>query len=168
MPVAVPRAGFTLFDARSAKLMDRYGLTLKNFFHGEEPLRERIAQTLVPAAVNAALSETASAVDAAVVRLRADLLKFDPTLAAALDRSGNKIRYQIDKIQRKTGREALRRSQRASQEATSLYGLVYPDRTLQERLYSILPFLAKHGLDLTGRLYEAIELDCPDHRLISI
>src|SRR5204863_6618197 len=41
MPVAVPRSGFTLFDPRSAKLMQRYRLHLPDFFPGDEPLRER-------------------------------------------------------------------------------------------------------------------------------
>ena len=50
----------------------------------------------------------------------------------------------------------------------SLYGLIYPERHLQERLYSILPFLAKHGLDLIDHIYEAIQLDCPDHRLMVV
>jgi bacillithiol synthase len=39
---------------------------------------------------------------------------------------------------------------------------------LQERLYSIVPFLAKHGLDLVDRIYENIQLDCPDHRLLTV
>src|SRR6185503_7632417 len=41
MPVAAPRAGFTVLDRRSEKLMDRYGLSLQSFFQGEEALRER-------------------------------------------------------------------------------------------------------------------------------
>ena len=49
-------------------------------------------------------------------------------------------------IERKAGREALRRDASAAQDAASLYGLIYPERHLQERIYSILPFLAKHGL----------------------
>ena len=36
MPVAVPRAGFTILDERSDKLMERYGLSLPDFFHGED------------------------------------------------------------------------------------------------------------------------------------
>jgi hypothetical protein len=60
----------------------------------------------------------------------------------------------------------MRRNARATADAASLYGLIYPERHLQERLYSILPFLAKHGTDLAARLYEAIALDCPDHRLV--
>jgi hypothetical protein len=46
--------------------------------------------------------------------------------------------------------------------------VIYPQRHLQERLYGILPFLAKHGLDLVDEVYGSIELDCPDHRLMVI
>jgi hypothetical protein len=69
-------------------------------------------------------------------------------------------------MERKTGRETLRRDLRATREAASLYGLIYPERHLQERLYSILPFLAVHGTDLTSRLYDIVDLACPDHRLV--
>jgi len=168
MPVAVPRTGFTILDGRSDRLMDRYGLTLQDFFQGETALRERIAARLIPPSLNAAVRETATAVDAAVARLNAEMTAFDPTLAKALDRSAKKIRYQIEKIERKAGREALRRDQRAARDAGSLSGLMYPDRGLQERLYSILPFVAKHGPDLIDTIYTTIEVDCPDHRLLVV
>jgi hypothetical protein len=89
-------------------------------------------------------------------------------LTLALERSARKIQYQLGKIERKTGREALRRDARAAREASSLYGLTYPEHSLQERVYSILPFLAKHGLDLIGHIHDAIQLDCTDHRLMVI
>ena len=168
MPVIVPRTGFTILDQHSAKLMDRYRLALPDFFQGEELLRDRIATHLVPPPLNAAIGETAKTVDDALRRLRGSLAAFDPTLAQALDRSGRKIRHQIAKIEGKTGREALRRNQRAAGEAASLSGLIFPERHLQERIYSILPFLAKHGLDLVDHLYQAVELDCPDHRLMVV
>lgn len=168
MPVVLPRTGFTILDARSVKLMDRYGLCLPDFFQGEEPLRQRISAKLVPPRLTGALREATAAVDGAVARLRSDLAGFDPTLALALDRSAKKIQYQIAKIERKSGREAMLRDERASRDADSLYGLIYPERHLQERLYSILPFLAKHGLDLIGHIYRSIELECSDHRLMVI
>ena len=166
MPVPMPRSSITLLDERSHKLMERYGLTLADFFHGEESLRERISSRLVPPALNQAYGETATTVDGALDRLRHAMDGFDATLAASLDRSGRKIRYQLAKLERKIGREALRRDARAARDAASLYGLIYPERHLQERLYSILPFMAQHGLDLVDRLYAAIQPDCPDHRLI--
>ena len=166
MPLAIPRTGFTILDTRSDKLMTRYGLSLADFFHGEDSLRERVAARLAPPSLNAAMGEASATVDGALDRLRRELAGFDPTLAAALDRSSRKIHHQLDKIGRKAGREALRRDARAAQDASSLYGLLFPERHLQERLYSILPFLAKHGLDLVDHVYDAIQLDCVDHRLM--
>jgi bacillithiol biosynthesis cysteine-adding enzyme BshC len=168
MPAALPRSGFTLLDERSASLMDKYGIAFRDFFHGEEVLRERMAARLVPPTLNKALRDAGGTIDQALDRLRTEITSFDSTLGSALERSGRKIQYQIGKIERKAAREALRRDSRAARDSASLYGLVYPERHLQERLYSILPFLAKHGTDLAGRLYDAVELECPDHRLVVI
>jgi bacillithiol synthase len=166
MPLAIPRTGFTILDSHSDKLLRRYGLSLTDFFHGEEALREHLAARLAPQSLTAALGEAASALDGAIEGLRREIASFDPTLAVALDRSARKMRYQLNKVERKAGREALRRDARAAQDAASLFGLLYPERHLQERLYSILPFLAKHGLDLVDHVYDAIQLDCADHRLM--
>jgi bacillithiol biosynthesis cysteine-adding enzyme BshC len=168
MPVAVPRAGFTLLDARSAKQMERYGLSLPDFFQGEDALRERIAHKLTPPSVSATIKEATGAVDSAIARMRRELEQFDPTLVKALGNSERKIRHQFSRIEGKAGREALRRDERAALDAASLYHLIYPERRLQERLYSILPFVAKHGFDLIDQVYGAIELDCSDHRLMVI
>jgi hypothetical protein len=32
----------------------------------------------------------------------------------------------------------------------------------------MLPFLAQHGMDLTGSIYQAIELECSDHRVMVV
>lgn len=168
MPVAVPRAGFTILDAHSQKLLQRYGLALTDFFEGEEAIRHRVAARLVPPALAGSLREAADTVGRAVDRLRGELGAFDPTLAQALDRGARKIRYQIGKVERKAGREAMRRDARATEDAASLSGLLCPERHLQERLYSILPFLARHGLGLLDQVYEAIQLDCPDHRMMVV
>jgi bacillithiol biosynthesis cysteine-adding enzyme BshC len=168
MPVAMSRSGFTLLDARSAKLLERYRLTAAQTLVPEEVLRERIARALVPERIEKSIATATAEITAKLDHLRADLEVFDPTLAAALDKSRAKIVYQIEKMRRKTEREALRRDQRATSDAHHLSTMLYPHRHLQERFYSILPFLAQHGLGLVDRLYEAVELDCPDHRIYTI
>jgi bacillithiol biosynthesis cysteine-adding enzyme BshC len=166
MPVAVPRLSATLLDAHSAKLMKRYGLALPDFFEGEEALRERIARTLVPPELTATIEDVKSQSARTLDSLGAALTAFDATLAAALDRSRRKIAWQLSKIERKAGREALRRHDRAGADAASLNGLIYPERRLQERFYTILPFLARHGPTLIDRLLEELKLDCRDHRVV--
>ena len=62
----------------------------------------------------------------------------------------------------------MRRENRSEADTDHLLNLVYPQRHLQERFYSIVPFLAKYGVDLPSRLYEATQLSCPDHMVRTI
>jgi uncharacterized protein YllA (UPF0747 family) len=168
MPVAMSRSSFTLLDARSVKLLERYRLTAAQTLVPEGVLKERIARCLVPERIEKSLEAATAEIAGKVDRVRGELEAFDPTLASALDKSRAKILYQLEKMRRKTEREALRRDHRAASEAHYLSAMIYPHRHLQERFYSILPFLAQHGLDLVDRLYGAVELECPDHRIYTI
>ena len=168
MPLAVSRTSLTLLDARAAKLLSRYGLTLADALAPEEALKDRIAQALIPDTVATLFEETASEVARRLDNLGAGLERLDPTLMASLTKSRGKILYQLEKTRKKTERETLRRDARASEESRTLSALLYPHRHMQERFYSILPFLAQHGLDLTSRLYEMVRTDCPDHRIVTL
>lgn len=163
MPVIYPRNGFTLLDARSTKLMERYRLTLPDLLDHQEQVKSLIASRLVPKDLAQCFEALEKSVEADLQRASASLAQFDPTLESAAKKSSAKILHQIRRLSAKTARETLRRDQRAARDADYLINLVYPHRHLQERLYSILPFLAKHGMDVPERLYEMTQLTCPDH-----
>jgi bacillithiol synthase len=168
MPVAVPRSGFTLLDERAHGLMDRHRITLPACFHGLDPLKELVAATLVPATLQAAFNRTEAEIRDAAARLRSELDSFDPTLGAAMAKSQAKMLYQVEKNRRKAAREALRRDALISQSAAYLANLVYPHHVLQERYYSVLPFIAQHGFQLVETLGEHIHRGCPDHLLLTV
>jgi bacillithiol biosynthesis cysteine-adding enzyme BshC len=168
MPRLISRNGFTLIDSRSAKLLERYRLQLSDFFHGDEPLRERIASTLIPTSLQRQFEDAAATIGQVLDGLHCSIRSFDPTLDAALKKSRAKIFHQMSKTRAKAAREMLRRDERARVEASYLYNSIYPEKHLQERLYSILPFLAQHGPDLIDRLYESVRMDCPDHVLLPL
>ena len=152
MPVMLARAAFTVLDARTTKLMERYGLTLPSFFHGEDSIREAIAGQLVPNALVREFDEAQKLMSETLGRLSQNLVTFDATLAAAADKSRTKMLYQLSKIEHKTAREAFKRNQRAGEEASYMTGLIFPEKHLQERLYSILPFVARHGVEFIDTL----------------
>ncbi len=168
MPVMLARSGFTLLDAKVAKLMTRYGLSLPSFFSGEDGVRELIARKLVPESLVQEFAELQKTTAQSLDRLRNHLVSFDTTLDSAAVKSRAKILYQISKLERKTARETLRRNERATSDASYMSGLIYPEKHLQERFYSILPFVAKHGLALMDVLYDNVNLDCPDHKILVI
>jgi bacillithiol biosynthesis cysteine-adding enzyme BshC len=168
MPVIEPRCGFTLLDARADKLMTRYGLSLPDILVPEESLKDRIGRALVPGTVEQVFDDTTGHLERELDHLAAELDRFDHTLAASLSKSRSKMLYQLQKVRWKTARESMRRDVRATSDAQHLSGLLFPHRHLQERFYSILPFLAQHGFDLVDELYDAVELSCPDHRMLTI
>jgi bacillithiol biosynthesis cysteine-adding enzyme BshC len=165
MPVIYPRNSFTLLDARASKLLTHYGLRVTDLLDHRENVKGTLAARLVPPALGDQIKATQASVSHALSQLQRSLLDFDPTLAAAASKGTAKVTYQFAKLERKIARETMRRDERATKDADYLLNLVYPQRHLQERFYSILPFLAKHGLDLPQQLLEQVQLSCPDHML---
>ncbi|MSV34140.1 MAG: bacillithiol biosynthesis cysteine-adding enzyme BshC [Bryobacterales bacterium] len=168
MPVAMARSGYTLLDARSQKLLNRYGLTVTQVMTNPTALQERIARTLVPESVTKSLEAATAEITRHLDHVQGSLESFDPTLANAAGKSRAKVLYQLEKLGKKTARETMRRDARAVGDAGHLAAMLYPHRHPQERFYSILPFLAQHGMDLIGRIYETVEPMCPDHRVYTV
>lgn len=168
MPRLVSRSGFTLFDARAAKLMERYKLRTKDFFHGQEALQEQIASHLVPEGLERQFEDVTSATQQNLEKLEGAIAGYDPTLGDAVKKSRAKMLHQLTKMRAKVARETMRRHDRSMDEAQYLYHTVFPEKHLQERFYSILPFLARHGVELIDQLYDSVKLDCPDHILLQV
>ena len=101
-------------------------------FHGEEALRERIAGQLVPPSLLRAMGETAAAVEARSIACARNWPASTPPWRP-LERSARKIRYQL--ARKSTARPGARRcaaTNARARDAASLYGLIYPERHLQE------------------------------------
>jgi len=168
MPVMLARSGFTLLEHRAAKLIDRYGLTVSSLFHPEAAVKDQIARKLAPAYLVDEFEAVRQKMAQCLDKLRTEITQFDRTLSEAMKRSQGKMMYQLSKMEAKVEREAMRRDDRASEEARYLMHLVYPEKHLQERFYSILPFLAKHGTALLDTIYDHVHLDCPDHKVLVV
>ena len=166
IPVPVARAGFTLLSGRARKLLTRYQLRLEQCLIREDELAGKIAAQLVPPAVTGTIDSARAETSYQLDRVRTQLAAYDPTLVAALDKSQAKILHQLGKLERKIAREAMRRNERAAQESAYLAHWLYPDRHLQERLYSIVPFLGLYGPELLDTIYRNIHIDCPDHQIL--
>jgi bacillithiol synthase len=168
MPRLVSRCGFTILDGRVAKLMARYKVLVTDLFGGEEALREKMAKALVPQELDAQFANSHLHIAAELDRLHAEVKAFDPTLGDALAKSRAKMLYQLTKASSKVARESMRRDKQALEDASYLYNGLYPHKHLQERLYTILPFLARHGLDFVDVLFEHVQTECPDHILLTV
>lgn len=163
-PGAFPRAGFTLLDDRSARRMVKYRFSPQDLLVREQVFREAVAARLVPPELTRRLDQTKATVSSALDAFEKDLSRFDESLVSALATSRRKIEYQVGKITRKTAIQMLAKNEQAQRDASSLGGLVFPDGHLQERFYSIVPFIAKFGPGMVDEIYQHVRVDCPDHQ----
>lgn len=166
MPCVMPRAFFTILDEKSAKTIERYRVRLADMLQDEAHVATTLAKRLVPPDITEALQQAQRTVESTMNQLSARIQSFDPTLAAALENSQRKIRYQFQKNHTKIVSEMLRKNEQAQRQAAHISHRLAPHGHLQERHYSLLAMLSDYGLDFIPTILENIHHGCHDHHVL--
>ncbi|HLW79524.1 MAG TPA: bacillithiol biosynthesis BshC, partial [Terriglobia bacterium] len=166
IPVIFPRAGLTLVDRRTQKLLEKYKLGVEDVWRGEKHLTERIAAAGFAEGWSERLDQSEQDLKRLLERLRADIEKIDPTLLDPLQQAEEKMTYHMERLRGKITRAALGRSELLARHAQALLGFLTPAKDLQERAVSGVYFLGQAGYGLLGRVYAQIQTHCPDHQVI--
>ena len=72
----------------------------------------------------------------------------DPTLKATAGQAGGHIKGHLDQLEKKAVQALKRRETDTGQQLQRLRDALMPGGKLQERVYPVLPYLAKYGVDL--------------------
>lgn len=163
-----PRMSATLLEARIAKLLGKYNLALTDVFHGETQLREQLAAKSLPSELKLDFERARLGIDGAIERISQSLHKLDPTLEEAARHAANKMRYQLERLEKRAAQAELRRQEVLQRHAAQIENSLYPHRTLQEREIAGLYFHAKYGSGLIDRLIEAAQAPCPEHKIVRL
>jgi bacillithiol biosynthesis cysteine-adding enzyme BshC len=145
MPVMLPRAGFTLVDAKAAKLLRRYGLTVEDVWGGSQSLRHRMEGASVPKGLSRAFERDRKEIQKVLTQLGKRIAKLDPTLKGTVERAKQRIEYHLEKLRRKAGKAEDQKTGLISAHEQYLESLLYPHKALQSRELCLLPFLARWG-----------------------
>jgi bacillithiol biosynthesis cysteine-adding enzyme BshC len=165
MPVMVPRASFTLLDPAIQRLLQKYGVTLRDVCAGKQPLREKMAAKFLPPDLTAVFERTAAGLTESLDALQASLVKLDPTLAEAAANSGRKMQYQLSTLERKAAQSVQNRTDQVERDALRLENALYPQKALQERVYSGINYLARYGTSLLEEIYSQVSSQCSNHQV---
>jgi uncharacterized protein YllA (UPF0747 family) len=155
-------------EARQAKLLERYQLTLADIFRGPEKLRELVAGKALPESIMKSFDSAGEHLEQALAAITGPLKKLDATLADAAENAGSKMRYQIQSLRDKAARAELRKNTETQRHADELSTLLYPNKNLQEREVAGIYFLLKHGTGLLQTLREKLNSECPGHQIVFI
>ncbi len=169
MPVVLPRAGFTILDAKAEKLLQKYGLCIENLWAGPQELRRKMESVAVPEALSQNFDRDKAQMESTLAELGAQIEKLDPTLAGAVSTARHKIGFQLEKLRRKTGRALDQKNSLLAEHEHFLENLLYPNKQLQSRELCFLPFLARWGVDGLNELQKLSGSDTlGEHRIVRI
>jgi bacillithiol biosynthesis cysteine-adding enzyme BshC len=163
----LPRFSATLVDQREARLLDKYRVSVADLVRCGS-IAELLASRALPPQLEQQFSAAAQSMSKTLTEITASLDQLDHTLVDAAQRSGAKMRYQLERLHGRAARSLLRRSEIIARHAAQLTAVLYPDGALQERVTGGIHFLARYGTELLDTLQPAVETSCPDHKVIRL
>jgi bacillithiol synthase len=165
-PTVYHRQSFTLVEARHAKTFKQFDISLGTLFEGTGVLSPRIVEAIL----NADVANTFDSVESEILRqleiLERSLAEVDPSLTENLEMRRRKIEYHIGVLRRKFHQAQLRKDVAVRKRLDDLFDSVLPNQHLQERSLNICTFVNRYGRAICDWVYEAIDLDDPDHRIL--
>jgi len=146
VPVILPRAAYTILDAKAEKLLRRYGLKVEDVWRGSQELRRKMETSSVPPALGKKFDKTVKESARMLAQLKKQIVRLDPTLGGAVETAQKKIAFQLEKLKRKTGKAQAMKAGLIAAHQEFLESLLYPHKMLQSRELCFLPFLASWGM----------------------
>jgi len=162
----LPRSSITMIERHTGRVLERYGLTLADFFEGLEPVIKRVVEEYLGAGTAKRFAHTEENVNRELDRLRDQLETVDPTLASALDTGRKKIQYQLDGLRTRFVRAQMARDEAAHRQLQRAFDQIYPNKDLQERHINITSLLSRHGAYVIEWIFNAINLGSNEHQIV--
>ena len=160
------RQSFTIVESKHAKTLKKYDLKLKDLFVGIENLTPQIVEKYLNRETGEMFAEVDGNINAELNRLDQKLSEIEPTLAESLAHRRRKIAYHISNLRTKFHNAQMRKDKIISHRIETALNSLVPNKHLQERTLNANSFINLHGLYLIDWIYQAIDLDDKEHRII--
>ena len=162
----LPRSSLTMIERHTGRVLERYELTLADFFEGLEPVTRRVVEEHLGAATARNFTNTEDNIHRELDRLKTDLAAIDPTLADALETGRKKITYQLEGLRTRFVRAQMTRDEAAHRQLQRAFDQIYPNKDLQERHINITSLLARHGTYVIEWIFNAINIGSTEHQVV--
>jgi len=160
------RASMTMVEKHTWRSLERYGVSLVDFFAGLDHVVARVVEQYLGKETSTAFEHTTRTFNEELDRLQEELRRVDPTLAEALEKGRRKINYQIDGLRTRFNRAHVARDEAVHRQLQHAFDLLYPEKTLQERRINTISMIARHGRYVIDWIYDAIDLGSSEHQVV--
>jgi uncharacterized protein YllA (UPF0747 family) len=166
-PVVLPRADFTIVDAKADKVLEHFALCIENVWAGRQELRRKIESIALPVDLASDFDRKKEEIESTLAKLGTEIEKLDASLAGAVEKTQSKMSFQLDSLRRKVARALDEKAGLISAKVEFLENLLYPNKVLQSRELSLLPFLAQWGAAGMKELHDLVSINSlREHRIV--
>ena len=162
------RQSFTVTEAVDRRIMEKIGISFPGLFAGREAVRLRLAEEIIAPETPKLFADVEAKINGELDRLDHAVSSVDPTLAANLAKRRRKIVYHIAALRKKTLLAYTRNDETFKRRLDALFASVLPNDGLQERTVNVLTLLNKYGPNVIEWIYDAIDLEDKEHRMIEL
>ncbi len=168
MTPVLPRLSATLVEPAIVSVMEKHEVSLPDAMTTAEALALRLGARAMPIEGKRRLAAVGNAVDAELMALTEYMSAMDENLGRAATVSGNKMRYQMNRLRRVAATFELQKEASLRRHAEVLALHLFPDGHPQERLVAGAWFLGRYGDGLVERMVWSAENLCPGHMVIKL
>jgi bacillithiol synthase len=166
MPVVLPRAGFTLIDAKAGKLLRKYELAVEEVWAGSQDLRHKMEKQSLTGSLANDFERDQKQIAEMLAKLGEKIEALDPTLKNTVEKTREGIEFHLDKLRRKAGMALDQKAGLLAAHEQHLELLLNPHKVLQERELCLLPFLARWGASGLSELQKLSTAENIGHHFI--
>lgn len=167
MPAIYPRQTLTLLEKKISHVLEKYGLQLTDFWQDPEQLFSQTAKRKTPAELFAPIAAARENLSRSFAALKEHAVALDPTLAAFLEKEQGRVFHQLETVEKKIVQASKRKNEILRHHLEKAGHALFPRRHLQERELNLTVFFCKYGPGFVTSLYEALDLNCFQHQIIT-
>jgi bacillithiol synthase len=154
MPIIVPRISATIVEKAISKSIKKYELDLDAFL-SDPHAKESFLRKLDDIGVDDTFEVFIKKIDNLYDELTATLVKIDPQLKDLANENNQWVKDRIHSLQHKTMQFHEQKHEIAVRQIQKVLVSLKPEGQLQERVYTLLPYLIKYGFSFMDQLLHA-------------
>ena len=153
---SLPRWSGVLVDARTDRVLDKFGTTLEELLEPGQKLEARVVREQLPPAVTAALSGLRAAISTHYETLARAATAIDPTIEKTIRNLAQQAQAGSEDAEKRLLNHLKKRQTTETQQIARARELVLPLGKPQERVITLAPWLARYGSSLLSELLTVI------------
>jgi bacillithiol biosynthesis cysteine-adding enzyme BshC len=166
---AVPRWSGRVVEARVAKVLDKYGIAAADLTLPEGRLEASLVAGDMPQAARDALVELRRGLQEQYGALEASAVEVDQTMRKAVQSARNSALAGLSQLEKRLVSHLKKRNDIVLQQLTKARNNLFPEGQPQERMFNVIPYLARYGtrfldtaLDACAAALPALDGTAPD------